>query len=173
MARARRAQVVGCALLLAAACAEHASSSPIDIDVVADHFAGLDDPNGLHFTDEEARCTAERIVRSLGHDRLDDLGLGIDPDTPPELSDPPLTQEEGDAVFAAIEECIDLEEQVVDFFAGGDVSEAQAACVARRYLATDLPRRALLSGYDPELNVEIDAAIDEAASQCGLVRAPD
>jgi hypothetical protein len=165
--------VVVCALLLAAACAEHASSSPIEVDIVAGHFAGFDDPNGLHFTDEEARCTAERIVRSLGVARLGELGLAVDADTPPELSEPPLTQEEGDAVFAAIDECIDLEGQIVDFIAGGDVSEAQAGCVARRYLATDLPRRALLSGYDPELNAEIDATMDQAAGQCGLVWAPD
>jgi AraC-like DNA-binding protein len=56
-----------------AGCAEHASSSPIEVDIVAERYAGLDDPNGLHFTNDEARCTAERVVPSVGPARLREL----------------------------------------------------------------------------------------------------
>lgn len=174
-----RARVVVSVVLLAG-CAEHVSSPRIErdesdeaVDIVVDHYAGFDDPNGIHFTEEEARCTAERIVRSVGLVRLDELGLAVEAGTPPELSEPALSEEEGDAVFAAIEECIDLEGQFVES-AGGNASEAELRCVARRYFATDLPRRALLlSGYDAELHAEIDEALDQAGSQCGVVWTPD
>jgi hypothetical protein len=165
---------VGVCAVLLAGCAEHASSSPIEVDIVAERYAGLDDPNGLHFTNDEARCTAERVVQSVGPARLRELGLAVDPDTPPELSEPPLTEEEADAVFAAIEACIDLERQLVEVLAGGSASEGEATCVASRYLATDLPRRAILSGsYSPELNAEIDAVLDEAAGHCRVASTPD
>lgn len=162
-------------------CADNGSSSPSEpdqgaapdesaaaVDIVAGHFAESDDPNGLHFTEEEARCTSQHIVRSLGLVRLEELGLAIDAGTPPELSEPPLSSAEGDAVYAAIEQCIDVEGQLVAALAGGDATEGQLRCVARRYLETGLPRRALVSGYDPELNAEIDAAISEAGSQCSV-----
>jgi hypothetical protein len=181
--------------MLLAACADHADSSPIEpngsaepgeagesgaagaaVDIVADRYArsGADDPNAVHYTDEEARCTAERIVRSLGVDRLVELGLVIDSATPPELVEPPLTEDEGDAVFAAIEACVDLEAQMMDVLAGGDASESDVSCVVRQYLATDLPRRAILArGYDPQLNAEIQSTLEEAGRRCGAVFVPD
>jgi hypothetical protein len=103
----------------------------------------------------------------LGADRV----AGLDPDPGAEgaegFTDTALEPDEEGPVYDAMTGCIDIEAQTTDLFVGTGMAEDVAACVAERYLATDLPQQGMMSDYDPELNAEIDAALAEAFEACG------
>lgn len=144
------------------------AASAVAIDLIAAAFRGDPDPNGLQWDDANARCSAEAVVDSLGVDRLREIGLDAETGEPPQLSEPPLTPDEADRVFRLIGECVDLRAQLIDFIADSGVPPDQASCIADAYLATPFPQASLMSSeYDPELNEQIDAALSDAAAQCG------
>jgi hypothetical protein len=124
-------------------------------------YAGLDEPNAVRFTEDEARCAAEAVVEALGADRVVDLG--------PDLAEgnAGLDPEEQSAAYEALTGCIDLEAQTTDLLVAAGMTEDIAGCVAQRYLATDLAQQSMMGGYDPELNAEVDSALAEAYAACG------
>ncbi len=129
---------------------------------------GDSDPNGLQFSSEEAECAADAITAAIDVARLEELGLDMDDKAAPELTEPPLTTQEGDVVYEAFEACIDLEAQLGESFAADGSLDAQSAqCVADEYLASGLPREALLGrGFDAALNDRIDASVAAAFEAC-------
>jgi hypothetical protein len=129
---------------------------------------GDSDSNGLQFTSEEADCAADAIAAGFDTARLEDLGLDLDEQAAPELTQPPLTTEEGDIVYRAFEECVDIRSQVSEIFASDpSLDEQAAACVADQYLASGLMREALLDqGFDQDLIDRIDAALADAIDTC-------
>jgi hypothetical protein len=80
---------------------------------------GESDPNGLQFTASEAECAAELTTDEIKLARLEELGLKVDSGVGPELSVPPLTTPEGDAVYRAYEACLNLPAQVEALLASG------------------------------------------------------
>lgn len=155
-------------------CVDRASTLPsgVDdavsaIDLIASHKEATTDPGALHYSAEEAQCFAGRVVSELGIDRLESLGLDLDEDTAPDLSQPPLDDREGDAVYGAMQDCVDLPAQIADILAAGGAPPAVAECMAERYLETDLPRRALVgAGHDPDLNAAIQGVLYLARGAC-------
>lgn len=136
------------------------------VDILAAELADGDAPNAVPFDDEEARCTAEGLVDQLGVGRMAELG--VETATGEVTQDPltSMTDEESVAAFDVILECTDAEGELVDILISEGMSQELAGCVAGRYLETDLPRRSVMSEYDPELNAEIDAALAEAETAC-------
>lgn len=129
---------------------------------------GESDPNGLQFTAAEADCAAEKIADAVERPRLEELGLGVDSGVGPELSEPPLTTSEGDAVFAAYEACLDLPAQVTTLLkSGGSMTDDVAECVADAYVESGIMREALLNPqFNQEVNDRIDAVLAEAEAEC-------
>lgn len=147
---------------------QQGSESPRAVIAASIRATGDSDPNGLKFSSEEAECAADAITAEIDVARLEELGLDMDEKTAPELTDPPLTTQEGDVVYGAFEACIDLRAQLGESFAADGSLDAQSAqCVADEYLASGLPREALLSqGFDAALNDRIDAALAAAFEAC-------
>ena len=137
------------------------------VEQLTAEFAGMDDPNGVRFTEDEARCAAEAVVEALGADRVVDLGPDPAAGDAAGLMDAVLDPEEQAAVYEAMIGCIDLEAQTTDLLVASGMTEDIAGCVAQRYLATDLAQRGMMGGYDPELDAEIDSALAEAYAACG------
>jgi hypothetical protein len=130
-------------------------------------FAGMDDPNGIRFTEDEARCAAEAVVEALGADRVVDLGPDPGAEDAAGLMDAALDLEEQGAVYEAMTGCIDLEAQTTDLLVASGMTEDVAGCVAQRYLAADLAQQGMMGAYEPELNAEIDSALADAYAACG------
>lgn len=139
-------------------------------EVIAESLreAGESDPNAIQYTTEEADCAADVIVAGVDANRLEELGLDLDQRAAPELTQPPLTSEEGDVIYRAFEECLDLRSQLIDTLPGGaSLDRSEAECVADRYLASGVLREGLLtSDFDPDLNSRIDAALVDATEIC-------
>jgi hypothetical protein len=137
------------------------------VDRVASHLDVRADPNGPQFSAEESVCVAERVVSDLGVARPVELGLHGDGGDPPFLREPPLDGHEADLVFAAITACVDMRGQVIGLFASGGASTPAAACMADRYLASELPRRALMADVtDDALSFEIEAMLLTISVAC-------
>jgi hypothetical protein len=136
------------------------------VEQLTAEFAGMDDPNGVRFSEDEARCAAEAVVEALGADRVVDLGPDPAAGDAAGLTDAALDPEEQGAVYEAMTGCIDLEAQMTDLLVASGVTEDIAGCVAQRYLATDLAQQSMMGGDDPELNTEIDSALAEAYAAC-------
>jgi hypothetical protein len=166
-------------LVVAAGCAQAADDRALDegsdedraveiLTATAMHLS--EDVDSLHYTREEARCSAEGIVGSLGVSRLEDLGLGLASRTPPRLQEPPLTTEEADAVYVAITGCIDLEGQMTDaLLVRGRLPEDAARCVVRRLIDEGLVRQQLLADAEhrPPPH-QVDNALADAGDACGV-----
>ncbi|MDQ2651196.1 MAG: hypothetical protein M3Z03_16785 [Actinomycetota bacterium] len=129
---------------------------------------GSEDANSLEFDDDAAACAAAAIVDDLGEGRLRELGLDVASRRGPELTSPPLSEAEGDAVFGAFEGCLDLVGQLGRAFArDGELRTSVAECVASRYVDSGVLRDALLApGSDPELNDRIDRTVLDAIAAC-------
>jgi hypothetical protein len=129
---------------------------------------GSDDANSLTFDRAAAACAAARLVDDLGPDRLRALGLDVPSRRGPELAEPPLTEGEGDLVFAAFDDCLDLEAQLAGAFArDGGLPDDVAACVAARYVASGVLRDALLApGFDAALDARIDDEVGRGIETC-------
>lgn len=146
------------------------SGDPAARDVIAASLRapGDDDPNALQLSAEEADCAADAIAAEIGIDRLEEIGLDVEQQAAPRFSQPPLTTEEGDVVYGAYEECIDLVGQVTALVAAdGSFDDEGAQCVAEEYLASGLLRESLLApGFNQDLNERVDAALVEAFRTC-------
>jgi hypothetical protein len=136
-------------------------------------FTTKADPNGLQYTADEADCAAEAVVAAIGVARIEALRTEAANDVggPDEgldlLQQPPLAADEADEVFAAMTGCIDFAGQVAEVLAAGGRSPATARCMARRYVATEVPRDAIMSARtDPELMAEIRSALAEIETAC-------
>ena len=128
-----------------------------------------DQENALHFTRDEAECTADRVMDAISDDRLKDLGV----DEGFGLSTLDLSPREQDAVFAALEACVDLVHQVSTVMgADADLPEDEARCMAERYVASGPFREAIFAArFDADLNQRIDAELAAAAQACGVASA--
>ncbi|HJR24649.1 MAG TPA: hypothetical protein VJ804_04200, partial [Acidimicrobiales bacterium] len=168
----RSARGVSCTLvaglLIAVGCADD-PREPESADlrrVIVRSLEEADQDNALHFTDEEAACTADRVMRAISDDRLKDLGV----DEGFGLSTLDFSPEEEGVVFAALDACVDLVGQVAATI-GRDTGLADdpARCVAAAYVSSAVFRDALFAGeFDPALEARIDAALGAAAEGCGL-----
>ena len=141
---------------------------------VAGWFAHRSDPNGLQFTADEADCAADAVVDALGVARIEELRTDAANDVggPDEgldlLQEPPLDAAESDTVFAAMTGCIDLADQVTDLFLASGKPPETARCMAERYMATDVLRKAIMAARaDPELMADINRALTEVESARG------
>jgi hypothetical protein len=125
-----------------------------------------DRENALHFTEGEARCTADRVMEAISDDRLKDLGV----DEGFGLSTLDFTPAEQAEVFAALEDCVDLVAQVAETL-GTDagLTDDEARCVAGRYVSSGPFREAIFAErFDPALNERIDRTLAEAAQDCDV-----
>ena len=165
--------VLGGALALAALAA--CSIDPRALDsgelrqLIVRGLEEADQENALHFTEGEAECTADRVMDAISDDRLKDLGV----DEGFGLSTLDFSPREQDAVFAALQECVDLVDQVSEVLgADADLPEAEARCMAERYVASGPFREAIFAErFDAELNQRIDAELAAAAQACGVASA--
>jgi hypothetical protein len=142
---------------------------------VASWFTSQSDSNGLRFTPDEADCAARTVVDGLGVTRIEELRrdvadeFGNEGDGVEVLQQPPLDTDEADLVYEAITGCIDFTAQMTDVLVDNGTPRAAARCMAERYLATDVPRRAIMAAEtDPELMGEINAALADVATACGI-----
>jgi hypothetical protein len=129
---------------------------------------GGEEANSLVFDHDAAACAAEHVVESLGADRLRALGLDVPSRRGPDLTEPPLSEAEGDAVYAAFTDCLDLVDQLTTAFGrDADLPDGQAECVAGRYVDSDVLRQSLLApSFDPALEDRIDSTVQTAISAC-------
>jgi hypothetical protein len=142
---------------------------------IASWFTDQSDSNGLQFTAAEADCAAQEVVHGLGVTRIEELrtiqadefgnaGDGVDV-----LQEPPLEADEADLVYKAMTGCIDFTAQMTDVLVDNGTPPAAARCMAVRYLATDVPRRAIMAAEtDPELMGEINATLSDVAAACDV-----
>ena len=137
------------ALVMVPACSEDESGaqpdprSPGEDDAAAVEIvtAGLlATPRADFRADDEARCVATQVVAEVGVDRLAEVGLGLETETPPTLWQPELTEAEGDMVYGAYDDCLDLERRDVEGFMTDGLTEAQARCVSQAYRGSGIPR---------------------------------
>ncbi|MDP1820773.1 MAG: hypothetical protein Q8K58_12910 [Acidimicrobiales bacterium] len=156
-------------LLVAGGCSTSADTATDEQRLVeAVLVGGSADENSIRFAEPDARCAAGRIVDEIPTERLRELGLDVGEGTGPELSQPPLTETEGDIVFAALDGCTDLVEQVGQALSrDAQLPTDRAECVAGRYRDSGVLRDSLLAAeFDPGLNERIDATILEAIAAC-------
>jgi hypothetical protein len=157
-------------LLSAAACSTSADDAVSDEQrlIEAVLIGGGEEGNSIRFDEDGARCAAARILDELTPERLDELGLDVAAGTGPELSQPPLTPAEGDAVYAALVDCTDVLDQLgVALQRDAELPADTAACVAERYADSGVLRDSLLAPeFDEVLNQRIDATILESIQAC-------
>lgn len=82
---------------------------------------------------------ATQVVAEVGLDRLEEVGLGLQTETAPTLWQPELTEAEGDMVYGAYDDCLDLERRDVEGFMTDGLTEAQARCVSQGYRGSGIP----------------------------------
>jgi hypothetical protein len=122
-------------------------------------------------SEDDARCVARGVVDGLGVERLEELGLDVVRRRGPELTVPPMTADEGDAVYAAYDECLDFAARDVERFVANGLTEAQARCAHERYRGSPLPQtHLLLQDHDqvphPELHAQVEALWNDAQGAC-------
>jgi hypothetical protein len=132
-----RVAVVVLLLALVAGCSDGSEHDAAVALVAADLVAY---PRAELRSDEESACVARGIVERLGIDRLEALGLDLGARQAPRLYGDDLTQDEGDEVYAAYDQCLDLGQRDVEGFMADGLTERQARCVADGYRATGIPR---------------------------------
>lgn len=171
--RALPVTVTVLAVVVAAGCGSDdraESDQPTAREVVATSIrtTGDSDPYGLRFSADEADCVAAVVVAEIDTNRLEELGLDLDDPHGPDLAEPPLTADEADVVYAAIDDCVDLAAQVATFLEeDASLTDDEARCVAEEYVGSGLLRAALLGAEeDPELNDRIDATLGNALARC-------
>jgi hypothetical protein len=120
----------------------------------------------------ERRCVAEQVVDAIGLDRLREVGLDVGQARPPSLWQPKLTRAEGDAVYAAYDDCLGLEDRDVEAFMAEGMSRAQALCASRGYRASGIP---LVHTLEPPhtgeptrvaAHADLEAFLDAAKQAC-------
>ena len=129
---------------------------------------GSGQANSLGFDARSAACAADAVVRDLGAARLQQLGLDVASGQGPELTEPPLTTAEADAVYAAFDACVDFVDQIGATI-GGDsgMPDDVAECVASAYVESGVLREALFAdGFDGTLNGRIDGVLADAEQAC-------
>ena len=119
----------------------------------------------------DARCIADTVVENLGVDRLAELGLDVAEETAALLTVPPMTDDEGDEVYAAYDTCLDFTQGDVDNFVTAGLSEAEAECASEHYRSSPLPQaHLLLENHDTvphdELHAGIEALWEESQAVC-------
>jgi hypothetical protein len=122
-------------------------------------------------TEQDARCVARGVVDGLGIDRLEELGLDVGRRRGPELTVPPMTDAEGDLVYAAYDECLDFEARDVEHFTANGLTEEEARCAHERYRSSSVPQtHLLLQDHDevphPELHAQVEAEWNGAQAAC-------
>jgi hypothetical protein len=137
------------ALVVVPACTDDESEAqPERSSLGPDHAAAVEIitaglltvPRADFRVNDEARCVATQVVAEIGLDRLEEVGLGLETETPPSLWQPELTEAEGDLVYGAYDDCLDLERRDVEGFMTDGLTEAQARCVSHGYRGSGIPR---------------------------------
>ena len=145
----RRVAALAIVLVLAQACTDDESAAqPERSSPGPDHDAAvaiitvdlLAVPRADFRADEEARCVATHVVAEVGLDSLEEVGLDLETETPPTLWQPELTEAEGDMVYEAYDDCLDLERRDVESYMADGLTEAQARCVSQGYRGSGIPR---------------------------------
>lgn len=129
---------------------------------------GAEEANALVFDSSQAACAAHAVVRNLGAVRLQQLGLDVPSRQGPELTEPPLTPEETDLVYAAFDDCIDLVDQIgATIGRDSGLPTDVARCVADVYVDSGVLREALFAAnFNGMLNARIDSVLADAAQAC-------
>jgi hypothetical protein len=145
----RRVTALAIALVVAPACTDGESGAqPERFSPGPDHDAAVEIitaellavPRADFRADDEARCVATHVVADVGLDRLEEVGLDLETETPPTLWQPELTEAEGDMVYRAYDDCLDLGRRDVAGFMADGLTEAQARCVSQGYRGSGIPR---------------------------------
>jgi hypothetical protein len=128
-------------------------------------------PRAEFASQRDARCVAQAVVDALGIERLEQLGLDSDEQHAPELTVPPMTDADGDLVYAAYDECLDHEARDTESFTANGLAESEARCAHERYRASDLPRtHLLLQNHDDvpheDLHAQVEALWNDAQAAC-------
>ncbi|MGH9258319.1 MAG: hypothetical protein ACRD08_00235, partial [Acidimicrobiales bacterium] len=145
----RRVAALAIALVVVPACTDDESaaqperSSPgpdsaAAVEIVTEELLAV--PRADFRADDEARCVATQVVAEIGLDRLEEVGLDLETETPPTLWQPELTEAEGDMVYWAYDDCLDLARRDVEGFMTDGLTEAQARCVSQGYRGSGIPR---------------------------------
>jgi hypothetical protein len=160
--------LLGAAIVVACTSGGDDEDAAVDV-VVADMQAY---PRADFRSDDERRCVAEQVVDAIGLDRLREVGLDVDQAGPPSLWQPKLTRAEGNAVYAAYDDCLDLEQRDVEAFMAEGMSRAQALCASRGYRASGIPRVHTLepphTGEPTRVaaHADLEAFLDAAKQAC-------
>ena len=114
---------------------------------------------------------ARVVVDALGIDRLEELGLDIAAGAVPELTVPPMSETEGDVVYAAFDRCLDLTSRDVGNFTTAGLSASEARSASDHYRASPLPRTHLLLRHHDsvphgDLHTRVEALWEEAQAAC-------
>jgi hypothetical protein len=139
------------------------------VDVIAS--ALIAHPRAEFESERDASCVAQAVVSAFEIERLEQLGLDSDEQRAPELTVPPMTDAEGDLVYAAYDECLDHEARDIESFMANGLAESEARCAHERYRASDLPRtHLLLQNHDSvpheDLHTHVEALWNDAQATC-------
>jgi hypothetical protein len=179
----RRVAALTIALVVVPACTDDESAAQPErslpgpdqaaaVEIITAELLAL--PRADFRADDEARCVATHVVAELGLDRLEEVGLDLETDTPPTLWQPELTEAEGDMVYGAYDDCLDLERRDVDGFMSDGLTEAQARCVSQGYRGSGIPRVHMLEPPHGETlapdrvaaHEDLDMFLDAAKQAC-------
>jgi hypothetical protein len=122
----------------------------------------VEEQDGLTVAD--GRCVATAVVKELGIDRLDELGI-----TPEGFNDadlPPLEADEADAVVDRIATCMDLRGlMLAGFNEGGDLSPEAKACLEDA-VTDELAHDLMAASIRGDEDALVGSAISDAISGC-------
>lgn len=134
------------------------------VNAIAATLDAIDEEGAITFTADEATCLSQRVVASIGVDRLVELGA----DAGDDLTSLTWTPDERGIVFDHLASCVDIEAQLTALFARDPaVPPEVAACVGESYAASDVLPEALFSVEpDDDLSQRIDEALGTAFASC-------
>lgn len=131
---------------------------------IAAALVAIEGDGAVRFTSSEADCVAAAVVGDFERDRL----IELEADQGTDLTGLPWTDTERAKVFVSVRDCVDLESQLTELFAGDpSLSTEQARCLAQSYLESEVFREALFSTMpDQDLNARVDAELAAAFESC-------
>lgn len=141
------------------------------LDIVS---SGLtEEPRADFESDRQVRCVARRIVKRLGIERLEALGLDTDQRVPPRLYEPGVTSDDRDRIYAAYDGCLDVMQDQIEGYVADGLSEPEARCIAASYRASGIARVHLTeaphgeSRIDtPDARAHLDGFLEAAKVAC-------
>lgn len=123
------------------------------------------------FTEEEAECMVPGMIDVIGVEQLMEVGAADNPDASLAELGLDVSDEQANAIYDAITECVDLRAKFVEgMTADGDTPDEQAECLSDAIdddTFKTLIITSLVEGEEAlDANTELTTAIQEAAVEC-------